>query len=154
MSGSTIPLPISPVGGNTGTTLGQQRMIAFQAAAGKWGATLASNLPIRISASWTPMPCYDFAAVLGSAGPTGIYKDFQGAPAGARWYPKALANKLAGADMAPTNVDIEAILNVNVGQAWLPSLATSSISVWITTMGITRISSLWSPMNWRMAWAF
>src|SRR5258706_1251268 len=34
--------PANPVGGNSGTTLGQQRLIALQAAANKWGATLDS----------------------------------------------------------------------------------------------------------------
>jgi hypothetical protein len=37
---------VAPVGGNTGTTLGAQRLIAFQAAADKWGATLTSTVTI------------------------------------------------------------------------------------------------------------
>src|SRR5674476_1154466 len=48
---------VAPVGGNTGTTLGQQRIIAFQAAATKWGATLTSAVPIRIHAIWTALSC-------------------------------------------------------------------------------------------------
>src|ERR1700674_1136983 len=60
--------PVAPVGGNTGTTLGQQRMIAFQAAAAKWGATLASNVTIRITATWTAMTCTAYSAILGMAG--------------------------------------------------------------------------------------
>ena len=55
--GFNDPTPVAPVGGNTGTTLGQQRMIAFQAAANKWGATLASNVNIRVSAVWTSLTC-------------------------------------------------------------------------------------------------
>jgi len=39
----------SPVGGNTGTTLGQQRLMVVQAAANKWASTLNSTVAIRIS---------------------------------------------------------------------------------------------------------
>ena len=36
--GFNDPTPVAPVGGNNGTTLGQQRMNAFQFAANIWGA--------------------------------------------------------------------------------------------------------------------
>src|SRR6266487_109630 len=50
--------PVSPVGNNPGTTLGQQRLDAFQFAANIWGAILNSNTPIVIRASWsTTMTC-------------------------------------------------------------------------------------------------
>ena len=42
--GFNDPTPVAPVGGNTGTTLGQQRLNAFQHAAGIWGARLTSNV--------------------------------------------------------------------------------------------------------------
>lgn len=38
--GFNDPTPVTPVGGNTGTTRGQQRLIAFQYAANLWSATL------------------------------------------------------------------------------------------------------------------
>ena len=60
--------PAAPVGGNAGTTLGQQRLIAFQAAAEQWGATLTSNQAIVIRASFEPLTCTANSAVLGSAG--------------------------------------------------------------------------------------
>jgi hypothetical protein len=41
--GFNDPTPVAPVGGNPGTTRGQQRLIAFQFAADIWGATLDSN---------------------------------------------------------------------------------------------------------------
>ena len=40
--GFNDPTPVAPVGGNPGTTLGQQRLNAFQYAASIWGATLDS----------------------------------------------------------------------------------------------------------------
>ena len=62
--GFNDPTPAAPVGGNAGTTLGQQRLIAFQHAADIWGATLDSNQIIRIQAAFNPLA----AGVLGSAG--------------------------------------------------------------------------------------
>ena len=43
--GFNDPTPVAPVGGNTGTTLGQQRLIAFQHAAEIWGQTLDGPVP-------------------------------------------------------------------------------------------------------------
>jgi PA domain len=114
--GFNDPTVVAPVGGNTGTTLGQQRLIAFQAAANKWGATLTSSVNIRIAARWTALSCTATGAVLGSAGATEIFRDFPGAPVAAHWYPKALANKLLGFDADTATADINANFNVNLGQ--------------------------------------
>ena len=93
--------PVQPVGGNAGTTLGQQRLIAFQHAASIWGAALESKIPVRVGASFVPLPCTADTAVLGSAGANDIFSDFPNAPRTNTWYPSALASKLAGADQAP-----------------------------------------------------
>lgn len=105
-----------PVGGNTGTTLGTQRMIAARAAADKWQATLTSSVTIRINFQWTALTCTATSAVLGSAGATEVFANFSGAPIGSHWYPKALANKLSGVENDPTTVDISANFNVNLGK--------------------------------------
>src|ERR1043165_3859597 len=55
--GFNDPPPAAPVGGNTGTTLGQQRLIAFQYAASVWGSKLKSNVEIKIQASFQPLTC-------------------------------------------------------------------------------------------------
>ena len=98
--GFNDPTPAVPVGGNTGTTLGQQRLNAFQHAADIWGATLTSSVPIRIGASFVPLACTATSAVLGSAGANEIWSDFPNAPRPATWYPSALASKLAGTDIS------------------------------------------------------
>src|SRR3954467_14975625 len=74
--GFNDPTVVAPVGGNAGTTLGVQRLNAFQAAANKWGATIDSPIPITIRAQWTALSCTATAAVLGSAGAIGIFRDF------------------------------------------------------------------------------
>ena len=110
---------VAPVGGNSGTTLGQQRLIAFQAAAAKWGATLDSSVNITIRAQWTALTCTSTSAVLGSAGSIQIFRDFTGAPFTGTWYGGALANKLSGVDQNPppttNNEEINANFNVNLG---------------------------------------
>jgi hypothetical protein len=102
--GFNDPTPAAPVGGNSGTTLGQQRLIAFEHAASIWSARLDSNVPIRIRAQFTPLG----TNVLGSAGPVGIIRDFPNAPLPGTWYHVALANSLAGIDLLPANDDINA----------------------------------------------
>jgi hypothetical protein len=98
--GFNDPTPAAPVGGNPGTTLGEQRLIAFTHAADLWGATLTSGVPIRIGAAFVPLACSANSGVLGSAGAADIFSNFPGAPRPNTWYPSALASKLAGADQA------------------------------------------------------
>ncbi|MYN40435.1 peptidase [Duganella sp. FT109W] len=114
--GFNDPTPVAPVGGNTGITLGAQRLNAFQAAASKWGETLDSDVPIRVLATWDALPCTDSAAVLGSAGALEVFSDFPGAPQANAWFGKAETNKLIGFDADPDTPDIRARFNVNLGQ--------------------------------------
>src|SRR5438105_8687443 len=77
--------PVAPVGNNPGTTLGQQRLNAFQFAANIWGAILNSNTPIVIRASWASLGCTSSSGVLGQAGAAGIVHDFPNAPVPGFW---------------------------------------------------------------------
>jgi Domain of unknown function (DUF4214) len=106
--------PVSPVGGNSGTTLGQQRLIAFQTAASIWGATLNSGPTITVRSSWAGLSCTSTTATLGSAGPAGLARDFPNAPFTGTWYPTALANALTGTDPS-TSPEITARFNLNIG---------------------------------------
>ena len=121
--GFNDPTPAAPLGGNAGTTLGQQRLIAFQEAADIWGSTLDSNSEIRILASFEPLSCTATSAVLGSAGTLSIFSDFPGVPPfpGSEfpntWYHGALADKRAGFELNPGNPHIRARFNVNLGNA-------------------------------------
>ncbi len=105
----------APVGGNTGTTVGAQRLQVFQQAAAVWGAILPSAVEIRVNSTFVALSCTATSAVLGSAGATEIFSNFPGAPKAGTWYPKALANKLHGADLDPASADINARFNVNLG---------------------------------------
>jgi hypothetical protein len=106
--------PVTPVGGNNGTTLGQQRLIAFQTAANLWGASLNSGPTIVVRASWAALPCDATTGTLGSAGPAGLARNFPNAPFPDTWYPTALANALTGTDPSPSP-EISARFNLNLG---------------------------------------
>ncbi|MBC7798889.1 MAG: peptidase, partial [Pyrinomonadaceae bacterium] len=107
---------VSPVGGNTGTTLGQQRLNAFNEAARIWGSTLDSNVIITVRAQWTALTCTATSAVLGSAGATTVHANFANAPFQNSWYGGALANKINGADLNVTTPEINTNFNVNLGK--------------------------------------
>ena len=51
-TGLNDPTPVSPVGGNTATTLGAQRMAALQYGLSLWSSRVNSSLPIRVQASF------------------------------------------------------------------------------------------------------
>jgi hypothetical protein len=114
--GFNDPTGAAPVGGNYGTTIGAQRLIAFQYAAGIWAACLQSNVPIIVQAQMDPLACNAGSAVLGSAGATFVFRDFAGAPLAGTWYPEALANALHGSDLDAGSPDINATFNSNLGQ--------------------------------------
>ena len=114
--GLNDPTPASPVGGNSGTTIGAQRQNALAFAAQSWANNLRSFVPIRIQVSFTTRTCNATAAVLASAGPITFFSGFS------NWqtypdtfYPLALANKLARTDLDSRN-DIQALFNINLGQ--------------------------------------
>ena len=119
--GFNDPSPRTPVGGNTGTTLGQQRLQAFQFAANVWGQTIDSPIEIRILATFEPLTCTATSAVLGSAGTRFIFSDFghlgffPGPEFTATWYHVALADKRAGGELIPGDSHIRARFNSKIG---------------------------------------
>jgi hypothetical protein len=113
--GFNDPTPATPVGGNSGTTLGQQRLIDFQTAASIWGATLNSGPTITVHATWEALTCTSTSAVLGSAGAATLRRDFVSAPFGGTWYSVALANAITGTDSNPASAEITARFNINLG---------------------------------------
>jgi len=123
--GFNDPTPLAPVGGNPGTTLGQQRLNAFTFAAGIWGATLDSSVEIFIQASFVPLTCTAGSAVLGSAGTQVIFANVPPAPPFPglepnTWYGQALGNKRVGFDVVPgahgtSADDIRAQFNSTIG---------------------------------------
>lgn len=108
--------PAVPVGGNNGTTVGEQRTIVFEYAASLLEQVIVSGVPIVIEASFDPLtPCGPSSGVIGSAGASGWILNFSGAPVSNTFYPLALANSLSGSDQNSGSADIAATFNSDVG---------------------------------------
>jgi hypothetical protein len=124
--GFNDPTPATPVGGNTGTTIGQQRLNAYQRALDLWGSVLKSKVTIHVVGSFSAFPPSLCAGnVLARAGALQIFANFPNAPKADTWYAVALANSLAAQDLAPggltpeedfAGADILAQFNGGIGQ--------------------------------------
>ena len=99
--GFNDPTSVAPVAGNTGTTLGQQRLNVFQAAADAWGVIVDSSVDIPIIAGFDPLECEMTSGVLGAAGPS-LFVFAAGGffPMDDTWYPFALANAVTSNDLS------------------------------------------------------
>lgn len=97
--GLNDPTPVSPVGGNSGTTRGAQRLLAVEHAASIWAAILESNITVRIDTRFDPLVCSLTEAELGFGGPiTWVTLNIPNALPDT-WYPIALGNKLRNLDI-------------------------------------------------------
>ena len=104
--GFNDPMPAAPVGGNPGTTRGEQRYNVYVKAAERWSAVLDTNVDIRVRGSFAPLDCSASGAVLGQTFIFSWHSDFPNAPRTAVYYPAALANKFAGTDLSTSQDDM------------------------------------------------
>lgn len=105
---------VEPIGGNWGTTLGEQRRNVFKTAFAIWGTILPSPVDVRVQASFETLFCTATTGILGGALALATAHDFVGAPVANTDYPIALANRLAGTDLTPGMDDINAQFNSSV----------------------------------------
>ncbi len=121
--GFNDPTSVSPVAGNAGVTIGQQRLVAFHYAAAIWGASLDGTVSISIQSLFTALTCSATSGILGAAGPSIVYANAM-FPRPNVWYPGALASQLAGRDISPGTPAIRAQFNSGIGNAnCLPSFS-------------------------------
>ncbi|MFN7942388.1 MAG: hypothetical protein U0X73_12385 [Thermoanaerobaculia bacterium] len=104
--GLNDPAPCLPTATNPATTLGGARLNAVQYAMSVWADQLESDVTIQVGVSFDPLGGSAQSADLGLGGPTDVFRDFAGAPIPNTWYPAPLADKLAGQDLAPGELDI------------------------------------------------
>jgi len=123
--GFNDPTPADPIGGNPGTTRGQQALNVFQSAADAWGKRLQSDQTINVIAFFTPLNCTATSGTLGAAGANWYFADSPAAPGGkgmkpGTWYHAALAEKLTKTELT-TEADpndfyeIFSLFNSNLG---------------------------------------
>ena len=122
--GLNDPTARAPEGGNPGTTVGDQRKIVYQFAAGLWGSILTTNQDVKVGASFAALSCTPTGGTLGSAFATWIDWNFPNAPLANTLYHAALANQIAGSNLNsaepeysfPYDVEINSQFNANLGQ--------------------------------------
>ncbi|MEM9077708.1 MAG: choice-of-anchor D domain-containing protein [Bacteroidota bacterium] len=107
---ATAELLITFGPGAQGNTAVQE---AFQFALEIWSEEIVSPVPIRIFADFADLG----QGVLASAGPTTLVNNFPGAPQADVFYPIALANSLAGEDLAP-DLEFDLVVNIGNGIPW------------------------------------
>ena len=93
--------PANPVGGNPGTTVGEQRIIAYSRALQLWGSVLKSDVPITVMGSFAGLTCTATGGTLAQAGAWNGDINFPGAKVANTIYPSALSNSIAGVDLYP-----------------------------------------------------
>jgi len=113
--GLNDPTPADPVGGNSGTTLGAQRMRVLERVGEIWGELLQSDIVIRVEATTTTFSCAGGSTTLATAGTTRIYRS-NSFPIGNTWYHSALADALGGFDRTPGENDIRTRFNLGLDE--------------------------------------
>jgi hypothetical protein len=104
----------TPIGGNTGETLGVQRLNTFQKAADILETFLDIQMDVKVDASFSSMTCSSGSGTLGSAGSKSGHINTENAPLANTIYPIALANNLALQDHNSTSAEITATFNANI----------------------------------------
>jgi hypothetical protein len=103
-----------------------QAQLAFQAALDIWATHISSTVPIKVNANWIPLG----AGVLGSAGSSGLFLNFPGAPVAATWYSNALADAITGVDQGAGGFELNANFNSNFASWYLGTDGNPPANQW------------------------
>lgn len=101
---------VAAVGGNTGTTLGAQRLNVFQRAADILNSTFNITAPVKVASTFDPLTCTSSYGTLGQAGPATVEFDY----ATRSITPHALYNQQVGSDADAGSVEITAQFNSSI----------------------------------------
>jgi hypothetical protein len=108
--------PAAPVGGNPGTTRGEQARVVYRFAMDMWGGVLESSVDINVYASFAPLTCTSSSGTLASAGANELWLLNDGVKT--RIYGAPLAESLVGEDLSdPSDPgDISSRFNGDLGK--------------------------------------
>jgi hypothetical protein len=114
-AGRDLDMPQAATFVVTYTGFTPQAQAAFQRAVDIWAAILSSPVPIHVDASFVNLP----GSTLGQAGANFVRRNFTGAPVPNTWFPDAVADRLSGVDLGPTQrPDIEAEFDSTPSAPW------------------------------------
>jgi len=111
-AGFTDSTAVSPVGGNPGITIGQQRANVFAQAALHWTNIVQPSVSITINANFASLFCDAQGVIFASGGSTASDRNFAGAMDPNTWYPRALKNHITATTSAAA---ITITINSNIG---------------------------------------
>ncbi|HEY0370421.1 MAG TPA: PA domain-containing protein [Thermoanaerobaculia bacterium] len=109
--------PATPVGGNPGTTRGEQRYNVYVKAAEHWSAILDINVDVSVRGSFAPLECTGTSAVLGQTFIFSWVANFENAPRTDVYYPSALANQFSNRDLSTGQDDMFIQFNSSIDEA-------------------------------------
>lgn len=162
--GLNDPSERTPIGGNTGETLGEQRLNVLFEAARILNESLDIKYDVHVGSQFTVLPCSDDGTVLGQAGASDYYLDYSNGSV----VPYALANHILDRDLNGSGLEIDTQFNsaldnqngCTAGLSWYygfdsaPDDGTSFLSVVLHEivhgMGFIGLmeSSAHAPVSW------
>lgn len=162
--GLNDPSERTPIGGNTGETLGEQRLNVLFEAARILNESLDIKYDVHVGSQFTVLPCSGDGTVLGQAGASDYYLDYSNGSV----VPYALANHILDRDLNGSGLEIDTQFNsaldnqngCTAGLSWYygfdsaPDGGTSFLSVVLHEivhgMGFIGLmgSSAHSPFSW------
>jgi len=90
---------------------------AFEYAISIWETLVESDVPIYVQADWRTIKDKDgnTNTILGQAGPTDYYSDFENTPHKNTFYPVSVVEKITGKQISgPSNPDISSTFNIPI----------------------------------------
>ena len=162
--GLNDPSERTPIGGNTGETLGEQRLNVLFEAARILNESLDIKYDVHVGSQFTVLPCSDDGTVLGQAGAPDYYLDYSNGSV----VPYALASHILDRDLNGSGLEIDTQFNsaldnqngCTAGLSWYygfdsaPDDGTSFLSVVLHEivhgMGFIGLmgSSAHAPFSW------
>ena len=100
-----------------GNNVTAERQTALLAAKAEIEQLINFRQNIKVSVSFDDLPCSEFSAVLGSAGPQNAYHSFTGAPQSNVWYVSAQAADIGSASAMAESSHIQGQFNNRLGQS-------------------------------------
>lgn len=105
--GLNDPSERTPIGGNTGETLGEQRLNVLFEAARILNESLDIKYDVHVGSQFTVLPCSGDGTVLGQAGASDYYLDYSNGSV----VPYALANHILDRDLNGSGLEIDTQFN-------------------------------------------